>query len=157
MGIEGIKLGHPQTRKTGSKTARDQEPPGDAVPAGPSAAKSGGELEGAQDAEQQGIDDMDHHGQRYCNEPRIFWRDLRAAGQPGQADGASEERDKAERDQRGGHQPIGPGGVGSPRTKGLLKNNFPICLPPPILWSAVGVQCVQIVAPCDKGCAYGLP
>src|SRR5258706_4882761 len=42
-------------------------------------------------------------------------------------------------------------------TKGLLKNNFPICLPPPILGSAVGVQCVQIVALCDRGRAYGLP
>lgn len=41
--------------------------------------------------------------------------------------------------------------------KGLLKNNFPICLPPPILGSAVGVQCVQIVALCDRGRAYGLP
>ena len=61
--------------RTGSSTAPtepatrphgDQEPPGDAVPAGPAAAKAGRELEGAQDAEQAGADDVQHHRQGYA-------------------------------------------------------------------------------------------
>jgi hypothetical protein len=43
----GIEQGHPQARKPGGKSARDQQPPGGPVPAGPPAAETGNELEQA--------------------------------------------------------------------------------------------------------------
>ncbi|WP_236023085.1 hypothetical protein [Dictyobacter formicarum] len=84
------------------------------MPARSVAAKSGGELESAQDAEREGAQDVEHHRQGHSVEVCIVRRHPCAFGQAGQADGPCEGRDSGERDQRGRYQPIGSGGGGSP-------------------------------------------
>ncbi len=108
----GIEQGHPQTRKRCGKSAWDQEPPGGAVPAGPAAADAGDELEGAQRAVQADAEDVHHHGHGRREEPCVFRRDVRAAGQLGQAGCAGRDRNGAEREQRGGYEPPCPSGGG---------------------------------------------
>jgi hypothetical protein len=53
---------------------------GGPVPAGPPAAETGNELEGAQEAVQAGGNDVHHHGRGGREEPCVLRRDGRAAG-----------------------------------------------------------------------------
>ncbi len=94
----GIELGQPQTRKCGDKSEGNQQPSSTAVPAGSPAAYAGGELESTQNAVDAGAENVQHRGQGGREEPRVFRCDLRATGQPDQANST------------GGHQQIGPSG-----------------------------------------------
>ncbi|MFI7640723.1 hypothetical protein [Nonomuraea sp. NPDC049400] len=92
---------------------RYQQPPRHPVPARPPAAEPAGELEGAQDSVAGGGEDVQDHGGRRVEEPRVRGCDLRTGEQLGQPDGTGDQRDDGERDQPGGHEPAvaTPGGT----------------------------------------------
>ena len=101
-----IELGHPQARQREYKPARDLHSPGRTVPVRFAAAQAEGELESAQDAKDHGADNVQQHGQRCREEPRVVRCDLRTDTDLNHADGSGNNRDEAECYQPSGHKPI---------------------------------------------------
>ena len=112
-GRKPVEQGHPQAGQ------RDREPgdgdysAGRSVPGEPAAPHGGrhrvigrgGELERAEYAEHDGGHDVDHHGERVHDEPRVLWRRGGAAGQRGQAERAGRRGDRGQQDQGRGQEP----------------------------------------------------
>jgi hypothetical protein len=105
-----IKQGPPQTRECDAKLARNKYPPGRTVPVGLVHTEAGRELESAENAVDQGADNMHHHRHGCREEPCVIWRDLRTAPESNHVESAGNNRDEAERNHPSGYEPFGFGG-----------------------------------------------